>query len=221
QTNFPGAEIDLIAGAEGADPIIYQWSFNGTNLSGATESTLSFLAVDPTKSGTYLLSISNIYGVVTTQPVNVAVLNIAEWQNNPPSPPDFFSIPSNISSLAASSAGWCLGLNADGTVLSLPALSAPAAQIPADLTNTIAITAGWLHGLALKADGTVSVWGDNRLGQTNIPAGLDEVVSIAACGYHNLALKSDGTVVGWGDNSFGQTNIPVGLTNIVAIAAGT
>jgi hypothetical protein len=199
----------------------FQWSFNGSNLPGATDSTLSLLAVAPSESGIYSLSISNMYGVITSQTVDVVVLNIAEWQQTDLSSPDFVSIPSDLASLAASSAGWCLGLNTDGTVVSLPTSSAPAPQIPTDLTNAIAIAAGSLHGLALKADGTVFAWGDNRLGQTNIPAGLAEVVSIAAAGFHNLALKSDGTVVGWGDNSFGQTNIPVGLTNMAAIAAGT
>ena len=221
QTNYPGAQVTLSATVVGVQPLSYQWSFNGTNLPGATNFSLSFLSLDPVQSGTYLLTISNIYGVVATQPANLAVLNLAEWQNSLTNPPSFTSVPSDVISLAASSAGWCLGLNADGTVISVPTPSAPAPQIPADLTNAIAIAAGWLHGLALRADGTVLAWGDNRLGQTNIPAGLAGVVSIVAAGSHNLALKSDGTVVGWGDNSFGQTDIPVGLTNIAAIAAGT
>ena len=34
--------------------------------------------------------------------------------------------------------------------------------IPATVTNVIAISAGSLHGLALRADGSVIAWGDNR-----------------------------------------------------------
>ena len=217
---YAGQSVSFSVLTQGQD-LSFQWSFNGTNLPDATNSTLSFPAVTPAQSGTYSLSISNIYGVVTSQPANLTVLNIAEWPEGLSSPPGFISVPSDLTALAGSSAGWCLGVNADGTVVSLPTAGAPAPQIPADLTNAIAIAAGWGHGLALYADGTVSAWGDNQFGQTNVPAGLAGVISIAAAGGHNLALKSDGTVVGWGDDSFGQTTVPAGVTNIVAIAAGT
>src|SRR5579883_20418 len=221
QTAFPGGSASFSVFAQGSPPLNYQWSFNGKTLPGATNPTLNFATVTPPQSGTYSLTISNLYGVVTSQPANLAVLNVAEWPRGLSNQPSFIAIPSDVTSLAASSAGWCLGLNGDGTVISLPTLSPPVPQIPANLTNAIGIAAGWMHALALKADGTVSAWGDNHLGQTDIPAGLAGVVSIAAAGSHNLALTSDGTVIGWGDNSFGQTNIPPGLTNIVAIAVGT
>ena len=44
----------------------------------------------------------------------------------------------------------------------------------------MAIAAGDIHSLALKADGTVVGWGYNGYGQTTIPAGLTNVVAIAA-----------------------------------------
>ena len=95
---------------------------------------------------------------------------------------------------------YSLALKADGTVVGWGDNSYGQTNIPAGLTNVVAIAAGDYHSLALKADGTVVGWGDNSYGQTNIPAGLTNVVAIAAGGYHSLALKADGTVVGWGDN---------------------
>jgi alpha-tubulin suppressor-like RCC1 family protein len=98
--------------------------------------------------------------------------------------------------------------------------SAKQTNVPARLTNVVAIAAGGYHSLALRADGTVTAWGNNASGQTNIPVGLTTVAAIAAGGLHNLALKDDGAVVTWGDNSWGQTTIPTGLSNVVAIAGG-
>ena len=60
-------------------------------------------------------------------------------------------------------------------------------NVPPNLTNAVAITAGQSHSLALRADGTVVAWGDNSFGQTNTPPGLINVVAIAAGGNHNLA----------------------------------
>jgi hypothetical protein len=84
----------------------------------------------------------------------------------------------------------------------------------------VAIAAGYLHNLALKADGTVVGWGYDGEGETDVPAGLSNVVAVAAGAWHSLALKNDGTLVAWGDNSSGQANLPAGLRNVAAMAGG-
>ncbi|MDB6112916.1 MAG: hypothetical protein JWR69_4666, partial [Pedosphaera sp.] len=104
---------------------------------------------------------------------------------------------------------WAWGYNASGQC-----------NVPADLTNAIAIAGGESHSLALRSDGTVVAWGGNNYGQINVPPGLAGVTAIAAGPDHNLALRADGTVVAWGDNSHGQIDVPEGLTNVVAIAGG-
>jgi len=93
-------------------------------------------------------------------------------------------------------------------------------NVPAGLSNVMAIAGGGDHSLALKSDGTVVAWGDSGFGQTNVPAGLNNVTAIAGGYNHSLALKSDGTVVAWGYNGEGQTNVPAGLNNVMAIAGG-
>jgi len=95
-----------------------------------------------------------------------------------------------------------------------------------DLTNIVAIAAGFGHSLALRSEGRVVVWGSNIYDQTNMPAGVTNVIAIAAGDLHSLALKSDGTVVAWGADTtnsgewpnFGQSVVPPGLTNVVAIS---
>lgn len=91
---------------------------------------------------------------------------------------------------------------------------------PIDLTNAVALSAGFYHNLALTSDGRVVAWGNNNSGQTNVPTDLSNVVAFAAGAFHNLAVTSDGHVRGWGDNTYGQANAPSGLSNIVQVSAG-
>jgi alpha-tubulin suppressor-like RCC1 family protein len=99
-------------------------------------------------------------------------------------------------------------------------------NVPAGLTNVIAIAQGGMHGLALNGDSTVTAWGYNYTwttphtyeGQATTPVGLSNVVAIAAGYDSSVALKNDGSIVFWGDT--GETNLPSGLSNVVAIAAG-
>ena len=100
-------------------------------------------------------------------------------------------------------------------------------NLPAGLTDVVAVAAGAVHNLALKRDGTVVAWGYGNHDETNIPAGLNNVVAVAASGYlanaydHNLVLKRDGTVVTWGSQETAPDIFkPAGLSNVAAIATG-
>jgi len=93
--------------------------------------------------------------------------------------------------------------------------------LPAGLSNTVAVAAGYYHALALDAQGHVSAWGQNYNGEASVPPGLGRVLAIAANSYHSLALREDGTVAAWGYSPNGETNVPAGLSNVVAIAAGS
>jgi alpha-tubulin suppressor-like RCC1 family protein len=117
-------------------------------------------------------------------------------------------------------------LRADGTVVAWGDDSLGQCDVPAGLSNVIAISAGGEHSLALKNDGTVVAWGNDigpdgsHAGQSDVPWNLSGVVAIAGGDFHSLAMKADGTIVAWGDNSSGQLGVPAGLTKAVAIAAG-
>lgn len=105
-------------------------------------------------------------------------------------------------------------MRSNGTVLAWGYSSVGATNVPADLTNVVAVAGGGDHSVALRNNGTVVAWGTASL--TNVPPNLTNAVMIAAAIFHSLALRSDGTVVSWGD----QTTVPAGLSNVVAIAAG-
>jgi len=60
--------------------------------------------------------------------------------------------------------------------------------VPPGLTNVVAVSAGNVHSLALRADGTVAAWGYDNHGQIDVPADLSNAVKISSGNYHNLAV---------------------------------
>jgi len=97
-------------------------------------------------------------------------------------------------------------------------------NVPANLTNVVAVAANASHALALRSDGSATNWGAWLYGGANyavsVPTGLGNLVGIAAGQNHDIALKSDGTVVVWGYTSTAWNATPSGLTGVRAVAAG-
>ena len=98
-------------------------------------------------------------------------------------------------------------------------------DVPAGLSNVVAVAAGTWNSFALRVDGTAVGWGqfDYTL-KTNAVPGVDwsGVTAIAAGQFHRLGLRADGTVVDWLDYAdYSLNRVPAGLTNAVAIAAAT
>jgi hypothetical protein len=60
-------------GAGGTFPLGYQWSFNGTNLIGATNVLLTLANVQPDQAGIYTVLVTNVYGSVLS---SSAVLSV-------------------------------------------------------------------------------------------------------------------------------------------------
>jgi len=85
-------------------------------------------------------------------------------------------------------------------------------EVPAGLSNVVAIVAENASSLALKGDGTIVGWGNAAP-----PPGLSNVVAFAQGLLLGVALKSDGTVTNWPS---GYTTPPAGLSNVTAVAAG-
>jgi hypothetical protein len=52
--------------ASGTEPLIYQWSLDGTNIPAATSSNLTISSVVQTNLGTYTVLITNVFGSVTS-----------------------------------------------------------------------------------------------------------------------------------------------------------
>lgn len=220
QSQVLGLNATFTSGVAGTPPLVYQWQFNGSNISGATASSLTVTNVQGTNLGYYSVVVTNNAGSTNTADAVLEFGEVTAWGLNAFGE---IAVASGMTNVLAITGGehYSLALRADGALLTWGTNSHGQLNIPGELTNVVAIAAGGAHSLALREDGTVVAWGNNNNGQTNVPAGLTNVVAIAAGGLHNLALKRDGTVVAWGWNTpSGQTNVPADLTNVVAIAAG-
>jgi alpha-tubulin suppressor-like RCC1 family protein len=141
--------------------------------------------------------------------------------NVPPVPPGLSNVVAVAAAYDGSGGDFCLALKDDGTVAAWGSDVDGETNVPPNLTNAVAITAGIGFSVALKADHTVVAWGTSYGGVTNVPADLTNVVAIGAgpTAQGSLAVKADGTVEYWGYPS--QVNqVPSGLTNVVAVSVG-
>jgi hypothetical protein len=62
QTVFEGATANLTVNAGGTAPLTYQWSFQGTNIAGATNTSLTLSNAQYSQSGDYAVAVSNAVG---------------------------------------------------------------------------------------------------------------------------------------------------------------
>ena len=217
QAVVPGLNATFRMLAAGTPPLAYQWRFNGTNISGATNNSCVISNVQAGNLGDYCVVITNAAGSITSSIAPLVFGQVATWGSY-----DYgeTTIPNQCTNVLAVGAGAAssLILNPDDTVT---AWGLNQTNVPGDLTNLLAVADCMWHSLALKADGTVVGWGEDYNGDTMAPTGLINVVAVAGGGYHSLVLKADGTVVAWGDNTYGQTNVPADMTNVVALVGGS
>jgi hypothetical protein len=192
--------------------------------------------LDPDGAAAPPADVAGVTAIDTVAGFSVALRgdgSIATWGSNSSGQRD---VPEDLGPVEAVSAGgfvdgsgtacgFGLALKADGTVAgwgrepadgSCSGQLAAVLDVPADLKDVVAISAGNRQALALLSDGTVVGWGQNGAGQAQPPSGLSDVVAVAAGMDHSLALRSDGTVVGWG--VWGESG-PPNVKDATAIAS--
>ena len=69
-----GAAVTLRVVASGLGPLGYQWQFNGVDLGGATNDTLTITNVQLPQNGAYTATVSNSYGAVVSSNATLVVL---------------------------------------------------------------------------------------------------------------------------------------------------
>ncbi|MGA2543406.1 MAG: immunoglobulin domain-containing protein [Verrucomicrobiota bacterium] len=65
-TTNVGATVTFTGGAGGTAPLSFQWQFDGTNISGATDASLVLTNAQPANAGSYSLVVANSYGTNTS-----------------------------------------------------------------------------------------------------------------------------------------------------------
>jgi alpha-tubulin suppressor-like RCC1 family protein len=65
---------NFVAMAVGAQPLHFQWQFNGTNLVGSTSSSFTLANVQAPSAGSYRVVVTNVFGAVTSSVATLATL---------------------------------------------------------------------------------------------------------------------------------------------------
>jgi alpha-tubulin suppressor-like RCC1 family protein len=232
------------AAGQGVAGVQYQWQFNGTNITGATNMTLTLTNVGATNNGNYDVVVSTDFGSITssvatftlvvapivtaTAPTNAEIT----WINYAPTL-SVVATPAGIPAYPLSY-GWQFnGTNIAGA--SSASYTIPALTPTNEGTYTVGITnaagstnVSWNFILALP--GMVETWGSDNSGECNRPATLTNAIAIAAGEYQSVAVTDSGTVAQWGQywdgsNYYSVTNpsvatLPPTSSNLVAVAAG-
>jgi hypothetical protein len=92
QTVNVGGAATFTVVAIGAVPLSYQWSFGGTNILGATNTSLTLTNVQVSQAGNYAVLVTNVYGsILSSNAVLVVTVDHFAW--NPIPSPRFVNTP--------------------------------------------------------------------------------------------------------------------------------
>ena len=84
QTVNVGGTASFSVTASGAQPLSYQWNFNGTNIAGATNTSLMLTNVQFSQAGNYTVLVTNAYGtVLSSNAVLTVMLDHFTWSPIP------------------------------------------------------------------------------------------------------------------------------------------
>ena len=70
-----GATVTFTVAAAGTPPLSYQWCFSGTNIAGATGTSLTLSDVQPAQAGLYAVVVSNVAGSVSSSNAVLTVIS--------------------------------------------------------------------------------------------------------------------------------------------------
>ncbi|MEO7298408.1 MAG: immunoglobulin domain-containing protein [Verrucomicrobiota bacterium] len=225
-TAFSSNQFMLSATVSGQTPLTYAWSFNGTNIPGATNTSFVISNAQAANTGIYQFTSINALGSATSVPAPVTVLDGAPAiLSIPTNRIIYFAAPLLIESIVTGSQPlqfqWLLnGTNIPGATnnnLFIAGTNVNAGNYTLLVSNMFGSVNS---NVAVKILGPVVAWGSSS-SPTNVPASASNAIAIAA-GYwvngSDIALKADGTIVSW--NSAGNINLPAGLSNVMEIASG-
>jgi formylglycine-generating enzyme required for sulfatase activity len=168
QQALAGTTVTLDMGAYGAEPLHYQWRFNGTNLTDATTDILTLSNVQKADAGAYEVVVANDYGSVTNR---VAVLTVLLKPREITTQPTHQSVLSgssvSLSVLAIGSLPMTYQWLRNGRPLS------DGNRIAGASTATLTITV-----VGIEDVGVYSVAVDNEFGSaTSLPVALDVIMA--------------------------------------------
>lgn len=229
QYQIAGGNVTFAGSAVASNSVTYQWAFDGTNIAGATNASLTLTNVQSAQQGDYNLTASdgigsvtssNAYFILVTPPAVVS----QTLPLNLELPPQTYSTLSVTASAPGQTNGFPLhyqwqfnGVNLSGqTATNYLFYVYESGTYSVVITNAAGSTnVSWQVNVLYP--GAIACWGDNEDGESIAPLGVTNILSIAAGEYHSVAVEDNGSVIQWGYN---WGNVPADLTNAVAVSAG-
>ncbi|HWX21374.1 MAG TPA: immunoglobulin domain-containing protein [Candidatus Binatia bacterium] len=214
QTVIAGSNALFTVSATGFGQLSYQWQFNGTNLAGATATSLSLTNVQSANGGNYTVVASNSLNAAVSMIATLTVLSAPNITTQPQSLTNIVGTTASFSVLAGGALPlgyqWQLNGAAIGGATD-PGLLLTNLQ-PTDAGNyTVAITN--VAGAVTSAVATLTVWVPPAI--STQPAGFSAGVgsnltlSVAATGTLPLAYQwrlNGANISGAAGSSFTRTN---------------
>ena len=217
QTGTPGGNVTFTVAATGTAPLAYQWYKDGSEVAGATGSSLTISGVKLSDGGSYQAAVRNVATRIS------AVSGGGD----------------HTMYIKAGGTLWAMGYNlfgqlGDGTMTH----RSSAVQVA---TGVVSVAAGRVHTMYVETGGTL--WAMGYKGNGQLGDGKDAnvefrrtpvrvatgVASVAAGADHTMYVKTDGTLWATGSNAQGQlgdggnltSNTPVQVaTGVASVAAG-
>ena len=221
QTVLAGGQATFAVTATGTTPLTYQWKFNGSNIPGATNASLTLTNVQWTNQGDYRVAVSNIAGAILSAPATLGVQT----------PPIITTQPTNRTVLAGDQVSFSLiatgtpplayrwkfngtyliGVSNSNLILT-NAQPANSGTYQAVVLNSFGSATSAIAVLTVKVPPTIIL---EPLSQT-VSAGTNVILSVSAAGAGPLSFQ-------WRLNDAaltGATNSVLSLTNVQAGQAG-
>jgi purine nucleoside phosphorylase len=208
--------------ASGSPPFGYQWSFNGTALSDATNASLALTNAQTTDAGSYTVVVTNAVGSITSQVATLTVLVPAGITTQPQNLTVTQGQSASFSVVASGSPPFGYQWNFNGTALS------DATNSALTLTNAETIDAGSYTVVVNNPVGSIT----SQVATLTVlvPPGIQtqpQSQTVAAGQTASFSVVAGGTAplaYQWNFNSApvsGATNASLTLTNVQTTQAGS
>jgi hypothetical protein len=149
--------------AVGTKPFVYQWTLNTTNITGATNATLTLTNVQFTDAGTYSVEITNIYGATLSSNANLTVLpcdpapsGLVSWWPGEGNANDAVGVNHGVlvnGSYINGEVGQAFNLNATNAYVKIPASPSLNVGLGAGMT-----VEGWIDPSAVNTERPILDW---------------------------------------------------------------
>ncbi len=109
QTVPAGSNVTFTATTTGTPPLSYQWRWNGTNIAGATGTSLTLSNIQPTQTGSYSVMVTNLVGSVISSNAMLTINSPAQCTPPPAGLVSWWTAEGNALDSAGTNSGTLMG----------------------------------------------------------------------------------------------------------------